>query len=82
VTVCFADLDGIDEHCCLEVIFRFLELGGIDDHLLFRAGCLFYQQNKQSPVNGNGNQFNEDQQNKQSPPNSNGNQFHHNQQTE
>jgi hypothetical protein len=41
VTVCFADLDGIDEHCCLEVIFRFLELGGIDDHLLFRAGCLF-----------------------------------------
>jgi hypothetical protein len=30
--VCFADLDGIDERCCLEVIARFLELDGIDDH--------------------------------------------------
>jgi hypothetical protein len=38
------------------------------------------QQNENSPLNRNGNQFHQDQQNEQSPVNSNGNQFHQDQQ--
>jgi hypothetical protein len=30
VIVCFVDLGGIDDHCCLEVIACFVDLGGID----------------------------------------------------
>ena len=32
VIVCFVDLGGIDDHCCLEVIVCSVDLGGIDDH--------------------------------------------------
>jgi hypothetical protein len=61
VIVCFVDIGGIVDHHCLEVIVFFF---------------ILVQQNKQSPLNSDGQQFNQYQQNKQSPPNSDGQQFH------
>jgi DNA-directed RNA polymerase subunit N (RpoN/RPB10) len=40
VIACFVDLDEIDDHCCLEMIVRLVDLGGIDYHgFLEVIGC-------------------------------------------
>jgi hypothetical protein len=56
---CFVDIDGIVDHHCLDVIFYFVDIGWIHQ----------YQQNKQSALNSDGQQFNKYQQSKQSPLN-------------
>jgi hypothetical protein len=59
---CFVDLGGIDAHCCLEVIACFVDLGGIATKQTITSKQQrnkFHQdqQNKQPPLNSNGNQF-------------------------
>jgi hypothetical protein len=60
VAVRFIDIGKIVDHHCLDVIVNFVDIGWIKDH-----HCLFYQyqQNKQSPLNSDGLQFNQYQQN-------------------
>jgi hypothetical protein len=58
VTVSFVDIGRIVDHHCLEVIVSFVDIGGIVDH-----HCLEVIQNKQSPLNSDGQQFYQYQQN-------------------
>ena len=65
MTVCFGDIGGIDDHHCLNFLFRddfcFVDIGGIDDHhcLIFliirygkkRLSCI--STNKRTSANKN-----------------------------
>jgi hypothetical protein len=58
------------------VIVCFVDIGGIVDHHCLEVTVCFVD----TPLNSDGQQFNQYQQNKQLPLNSDGQQFHHYQQ--